>query len=306
MTRADLIAQIKTWRDTGRWAGTAEHQQKWNQVLATLGEAVPEQPMPVETIRYRAERWPESHWATVAAFIEANPDVVMEPTALKEDPVLDLAEEIYQDYRADAANREHHQQSSILEVLGFKDWLIGGLGGYLDADTPARRAKVLAALAGKPYHARLTAFLADHGWRFPRRHLPERIAPLKSFCYVALGAITWGLEETKDRDFQFHRQYDRLFLRVMDGGEEVAAVTSSTYSNTTPLESLGLTDDDYRIFVGCEGEEAWKGSGPSPAGTGFPRRTSRPFDWAIIDGEWTDISSQTDRDWDGEWSGGAE
>lgn len=65
-----LVDQIETWRDEPQWAHAPAHARKWSQVLATLGESSPESAMPEFLIRERAAQWPDSRWATVAAYLD--------------------------------------------------------------------------------------------------------------------------------------------------------------------------------------------------------------------------------------------
>ncbi len=65
-----LVAKVETWRDEPQWAHEPAHAKKWNQVLALLGEDSSESPMAASLVRSRAEQWPTSRWAEVAAYLD--------------------------------------------------------------------------------------------------------------------------------------------------------------------------------------------------------------------------------------------
>lgn len=216
----------------------------------------------------------------------------MTPTPPKKTPIdecpadlLELANAVYDDYIEAVKTRSETFQPGALVGLGFKDWIIGGQG-YLSPSTVGRRERIMAGLSGKPYHGKLAqAGLFGH----PRYDAGTRIEYLKPYVEIDDdGQIHWGLREGKDRDLLFNWKYDRVTLRVMDGGDYLPISSASDlYDNVDSLSEMGLTDDDYRFVVGCEASD----------GTA---RMGKYFDWAIVDGKWQEIEYQG-RDWDGEY-----
>lgn len=206
---------------------------------------------------------------------------------MSDDPILNLAEEIYADYEATERARIRGQhQAGALAGLGFEDWILPG-DSYLDPDTPRRQQKILLNLSRKPYAPELFRIgLAGH----PRRKVERKCEWLKFYANVdtRLGQINWGLGATRGHQAVFEAKYDRMELIVLEGSEVVAKAQSATFENANSLHELGLTDDDYRFQVGARNDD-W----------GY---TGKWFDWAIVDGKWKEIAFQG-KDWDGEFEG---
>lgn len=203
----------------------------------------------------------------------------------RDDEIRALAEEVYADYEAVERQRLRGQkQAGALAGLGYEDWILPG-DSYTAPDTDRRRQKILHSLAQKPYGPKLFQIgLAGH----PRRKTERKVDYLKFYCRVEGDTVRWGLAETKGRDVAMGSKYDRLELRVLEGSEVVAEATSEAFDNSASLAELGLHDDDYRFQVGAR-NDSWGYSGSW-------------FDWAIVDGAWTELESQG-HDWDGEVEG---
>lgn len=296
MTRDTLIAMLVETANMPRWERFPAHKTKWMRTTATLGADNGYEPMPLDVIAERAERWPDSKWAAVQDFLEANPEVKPPAPEPRADPIRELAEKVYVSYTSAILNRDRSGMSFLagaLAGLGFNDWLLSH--GYVGPDTGRRRGRILQALAGYPWFAELAAA----GWNHKRRELPMRVGRLSFYARVTdAGVLEWGLGESRRRDLAYAR-YDNLWLRVEDAGKVVLAVESGDFANELRLADEGLSDDDYRFTVGAEANQGqyprWKGTGP---GSGVPSQ-ARHFDWAVVDGRWTELPWQG-HDWDGE------
>ncbi|MDE0006515.1 MAG: hypothetical protein OXQ29_27825 [Rhodospirillaceae bacterium] len=201
-----------------------------------------------------------------------------------DDEILALANEVYADMVEAQTNRiRGERQKGALAGLGFKAW-IGPWGGYTSPDRPSAQSRILNSLRHKPYFGRLAAAGLSH----PERNVGMRAEWLRPYCVIdtALGMVSWGLGDTRERAELFNAKYDIVELLVLDQGEVVARVESEQFDNGNSLHELGLDDDDYRFQVGARNVD-W----------GY---TGKWFDFAIVDGVWTDIGVQG-ADWDGEY-----
>ena len=117
---ADLVAEIKTWRDDPAWSHEPAHARKWNRVLAALGLDSGEDPMPESEIRDNASKWPDSRWAKVAAGLD---EIAACEAAAACVPDEDLIAEV-EGYAAETHHGTDHVNRfrSVLEALGAGDW----------------------------------------------------------------------------------------------------------------------------------------------------------------------------------------
>lgn len=208
----------------------------------------------------------------------------------------ELADAIFADQAATIeAGGKINAHMSALYWLGYRDW--GIAHSFTPPDSTRRRARLLNDFHGKPFHAELERHLNGIGWsRPPDREAEPRAAPLDAYVEIDGNVVRWGFRDTPGRELIFKAHCERFELVVLDGDAHVAHRTSTEWDNEITIESLGLTDDDYRFEVSA-GKDGWWGSTLR-----FMRHRGEWFDFAEIDGVWVELEFQG-REWDGEWTG---
>lgn len=182
--------------------------------------------------------------------------------------------------------------SALLYWFGYRVWLLPN-HGFTPPETPGRRAKVVGELKAldKPYQARALKQITALGYsRPPDRQAAPKFEQLDRYCEVDGSVIRWGLRRTMERKAIFHARYDIVRLRILDRGKVLHEITyrpmQDGWDFVEHMAPLGLTDDDYRFEFQC-------------LNSGGGARSSHPFDYAEVEGEWKRLEFQG-WDWDGE------